>query len=155
MHNRHTDGRWRAFVTLVLWVVVSTTLNLGWEVSHLPLYQIPPNHLYGDKLRAVLHCTAGDALISASFYLTTALGLRSLAWIPRRMGIVLFISQAVLYTVYSEWRNVMLEKNWLYADSMPTLAGIGLSPLLQWIIVPGITVFLIRVLVRWQGGLPS
>jgi hypothetical protein len=42
------------------------------------------------------------------------------------------------YTLYSEWINVSVKGSWAYAPFMPTLPviGTGLSPLLQWIIVP-------------------
>jgi hypothetical protein len=46
----------------------------------------------------------------------------------------------VSYTVFSEWLNVVVRASWAYSDWMPVIpiAGlsIGLSPLLQWIVVP-------------------
>src|SRR5713101_7282893 len=46
----------------------------------------------------------------------------------------------VAYTVFSEWRNVTVHSEWTYSDWMPVLSllglKIGLSPLLQWAIVP-------------------
>ncbi len=122
-----------------IWIAVSTVLNLGWEIAHFPLYDVPSNQRSGGKTFAILHCTAGDALISTAFYLVTALMLRNGAWFQKRTGLFLFILQTMLYTIYSEWRNALVEKNWLYSDVMPTLGGIGLSPLLQWVFVPWIT----------------
>lgn len=44
----------------------------------------------------------------------------------------------VAYTVFSEWLNVAVRESWAYAPAMPRVPplGTGLSPLLQWIIVP-------------------
>ena len=44
----------------------------------------------------------------------------------------------VAYTVFSEWLNVTVRASWTYASAMPRVPplGIGLFPLLQWIVVP-------------------
>lgn len=53
---------------------------------------------------------------------------------------------AVTYTVFSEWTNANLLQNWEYADSMPLIAvdgvRIGLSPLLQWVLMPPLALWL-------------
>jgi hypothetical protein len=45
------------------------------------------------------------------------------------------------YTIYSEWLNVNVRGSWAYSPLMPTVPflGTGLSPLLQWLIVPTLT----------------
>lgn len=40
------------------------------------------------------------------------------------------------FTAWSEWYNVYRAGAWSYAPKMPTLYGVGLSPLLQWLIIP-------------------
>ena len=44
------------------------------------------------------------------------------------------------YTVYSEWLNTVVRKAWAYSELMPVvpLLGTGLSPLMQWLVVPTI-----------------
>jgi hypothetical protein len=59
-------------------------------------------------------------------------------------GIGWFSVFAVAFTVWSEWYNVYRAGNWAYVAAMPTIVGIGLSPLLQWIVVPG------AMLLLWQ-----
>ena len=41
-------------------------------------------------------------------------------------------------TVFSEWLNIEVRQAWAYRDAMPVIPvlGAGLSPVLQWIIVP-------------------
>jgi hypothetical protein len=45
------------------------------------------------------------------------------------------------YTMFSEWLNVEVRATWAYTDQMPALPplGTGLTPLLQWLIVPTLT----------------
>ena len=44
----------------------------------------------------------------------------------------------VSYTIFSEWLNIVIRAAWAYRDIMPVVPVIdaGLTPLLQWIIVP-------------------
>ena len=50
------------------------------------------------------------------------------------------------FTAWSEWYNVYRVGNWGYTASMPTVFGIGLSPLLQWLILPPVMVAVYRTL---------
>jgi hypothetical protein len=45
------------------------------------------------------------------------------------------------YTVFSEWLNVDVRATWAYTEQMPVLPplGTGLTPLLQWLIIPTLT----------------
>jgi hypothetical protein len=51
------------------------------------------------------------------------------------------------YTAFSEWQNVYQDANWSYAPAMPLLFGIGLAPLLQWIVIPPLSIGCLRK--RW------
>lgn len=44
----------------------------------------------------------------------------------------------IVYTTFSEWLNTEIRGSWAYTVWMPTLPmiGIGLSPFLQWMVVP-------------------
>ena len=62
---------------------------------------------------------------------------------PNERFIPVMIAALVMglgYTVYSEWVNTVIRQTWTYSDLMPKLPifGTGLSPLLQWIIVPAL-----------------
>ncbi len=56
------------------------------------------------------------------------------------------------YTVFSEWYNVYRAGAWAYAEAMPRVLGIGLTPLLQWLIVPVAMLMLVRR-ARIRGGM--
>jgi hypothetical protein len=55
---------------------------------------------------------------------------------------------AIAFTVWSEWYNVYRAGNWGYTAGMPMIFGIGLSPLLQWLILPPVMVGAHRKLTR-------
>ena len=44
------------------------------------------------------------------------------------------------YTVFSEWLNIEVRRRWSYTETMPVVPGLGtgVTPLLQWLIVPGL-----------------
>jgi hypothetical protein len=46
----------------------------------------------------------------------------------------------IAYTILSEWLNVEIRRRWSYTPAMPVIPwiGTGLTPLLQWLIVPGL-----------------
>jgi hypothetical protein len=116
--------------------------NLVWETLQLPLYTIWSTGTAREQAFAVFHCTLGDLLIALSA-LTVALFIAGdESWPAVRFWqiAVLALVFGVAYTVFSEWRNTTLHSDWTYSDWMPVLSlfglNIGLSPLLQWVIVP-------------------
>jgi hypothetical protein len=115
--------------------------HLLWEAAQLPLYTIWWTGRWGEILFAVIHCTAGDALITAAALTVAILTARVLGW-PLFGGRMLLA--AVLlglgYTVFSEWLNVGIRQSWSYTEAMPLLPplGTGLGPFLQWLVVPGL-----------------
>ena len=48
------------------------------------------------------------------------------------------------YTTWSEWVNTSIRSSWTYQPEMPTIVGIGIAPLLQWILIPPVIVALLR-----------
>lgn len=134
--NTHTS--WP--VALRRYLAASAAMHFVWEVVQLPLYTIWSEPIPKWAF-AVLHCTIGD-LIIAGLSLLLALALAARADWPRsgtRSVWLLLLIFGVGYTAYSEWLNVSVRGSWAYSPLMPTLPGLGtgLSPLLQWILIPG------------------
>ena len=116
-------------------------LSLLWEVSQAPLYSVWVEGTPGWIAFSILHCTGGDILIGIAILLT-ALVFGGTGW-PENRSVYMRVAAATIaigvsYAVYSEWLNVVIRHTWQYRDLMPTLpiVGTGLSPLLQWIVVP-------------------
>jgi hypothetical protein len=123
-------------------VYLGTTVmaHLIWEVAQLPLYTIWSTGSPRGIAFAVFHCTAGDLMIATLSLVAALVCFGGLAW-PRERFIPVVAATLVIgigYTVYSEWLNTTVRKTWAYSELMPTLPilGTGLSPLLQWLVVP-------------------
>jgi hypothetical protein len=133
-------ARWHSF--FAAYMVFTTIGNLLWEAAQLPLYTIwwsgTPHQLFV----AVMHCTAGDALIASSALGIASAVARTLRWpqLGLRMAITT-IFFGVAYTILSEWLNVEVWRSWSYTTTMPVLrwVGTGLAPLLQWLAVPSLS----------------
>lgn len=124
------------------WVLATLALNLIWEVAHLPLYAFADGMGWLLIVYDVVHCTVGDVMIAFCIFLLTSLLLRDMGWIHRRpwTGAVLVAVLGVSYTAYSEWLNVYVRQSWAYSSMMPLVFGLGVSPLVQWLLLPfGIT----------------
>lgn len=137
----------RSFLGLLArWVALAFLLHGVWEVAHLPLYTLWDDPDRWRVMRYVLHCLAGDALIAATTYLLTAIVFRDIGWPWRRpwpAGAFL-LALGLVFTAASEWYNVYVLGAWSYAPAMPTMAGIGLTPLLQWLVVPVAMILVLR-----------
>lgn len=129
--------------TLRRYLCLIAVVNLVWEFAHMPLYTIWRTGTAGEIVFAAVHCTGGDILIAMSTLLL-ALMIFGDGW-PRdrlavRRVVVSTISMGVGYTVFSEWLNIEVRQAWAYSDLMPIVPVIeaGLSPLLQWIVIPSL-----------------
>jgi hypothetical protein len=137
-----------------LWAALNFAFHLVWESAHVRLYTIWDS---ADRLYvawAVFHCTLGDVLIALAGFGAASFLTRSAGWPLFRPfhGTPAVIASTVAYTVWSEWYNVYRIGSWEYGSSMPTIAGIGLTPILQWIVVPPLGVLAFRALCRPASG---
>jgi hypothetical protein len=76
--------------------------------------------------------------IALALFALAGIALRHADWPgthPWAGGAIVVIG-AIAFTAWSEWYNVYRIGSWGYMASMPTILGIGLSPLLQWLVLP-------------------
>ena len=139
---------------LATYLAVIGGLNLIWEVLQLPLFTIWATGTLAERTFAVVHCTGGDLLIALVSLVIALIGTWAVDWPQqnfRRVAIVA-IALGIAYTAFSEWLNVYVRRSWAYADWMPTVTvgtvRIGLSPLLQWLVVPTLAFLATESVVR-------
>lgn len=134
--------------TLRTYLAVLMPLMLAWEVAQLPLYTLWHERMAGEIAWAVIHCTAGDAIIGMSSVGAALLLAGAPEWPRARFGPVLVLTLAigVGVTVYLEWLNVEIRRAWTYAEAMPRLPplGTGLAPVLQWMLLPPVALLVAR-----------
>jgi hypothetical protein len=130
------------------YLVAAALAHLAWEIVQLPLYTLWRTGTSGELAFAVAHCTAGDVLIAGALLLTALALLGRAEWPRRRFGGVALatIAGGLGYTIYSEYLNTIVRRSWAYSDVMPVVPGLGtgLSPLLQWIVVPAVALVAAR-----------
>jgi hypothetical protein len=135
---RPAPGSWLAVLRRYLPFVA--VANLAWEVAHLPLYTLWNEESPREIAFAVVHCTAGDVLIATAALVLALLLFGDHDWPETRVPQVTAatVVLGVCYTVFSEWLNIEVRGSWAYSDLMPVVPVIdtGLSPLLQWIVIP-------------------
>jgi hypothetical protein len=136
--------RLAAIRPLLAWLALALPLHLAWEIAQLPLYTLWDDP---DRVRVatyVFHCILGDVLLAGTTYLLSALLFRDFVWPTRRPWTAggFMLAAGLGFTVFSEWVNVYVTGAWDYQPTMPLVAGIGLTPLLQWAVVPTLMLFI-------------
>ena len=131
---------------LRLYIAAGAGFNLVWELGQLPLYTVWNTASNGALLYDSLHCTVGDTMIASLGMLTSILVAGSAAWPTARFFAVsmLTVFFGVGFTIFSEWHNTVVTHAWTYAPSMPTVLGIGLAPIAQWVVVPICTFWVLK-----------
>ena len=130
-------------------LLASALGHLAWEIVQLPLYTIWFEGTPSDIVFAIVHCTGGDLLIVTST-LVAALLVFGRGWPTDRVAyrnvMITAIMLGVGYTIFSEWLNVNVRGAWAYGPWMPRIPplGTGLTPFLQWIVVPAAVFLFVR-----------
>jgi hypothetical protein len=87
---------------------------------------------------------AGGALIAA-LVLAGGRDWPGRRFVPVALSAVAF---GLAYTVWSEWVNVDVRGSWAYSNLMPVVSvlglDIGVSPLLQWLVLPALSFICVR-----------
>jgi hypothetical protein len=145
--------------TLRRYLVFAVPAHLLWEMAQLPLYTIWQAESFGYVAFAVAHCTGGDILIASVAVFGSLLLFGNGRWPEERYVAVAAVTLAagLAYTVFSEWLNTEVRGSWTYSDLMPRLpfVGIGLSPFVQWIVIPLAAFWWARGPVGWSARVPG
>ncbi len=129
---------------LILLGIFVLTFNLIWEFSHYRLYI----DLTG--IPSTLHLIIAsftDLILISFIFLIISVFRKSINWIesPKKSDyfiiILLGMTIAIIIEIYS-----LSNGRWAYTDLMPTVSGIGLSPLIQLFTTAIISLLLIKIL---------
>jgi soluble P-type ATPase len=129
-------------------VLFALLLNYPWEFLQVPFFE---EMAALDHWEAIVICSraaAGDSLIALLALWVVSGSWRDRYWIrdPGRAQVAVFVAVGVLITIALEWHATEVADRWRYADHMPVvpLIGTGLLPLVQWILLPLLMVWLVR-----------
>ncbi|MBC7939633.1 MAG: hypothetical protein H7Z19_07695 [Chitinophagaceae bacterium] len=130
--------------------IFALLLNFPWEMLQAPLFADMRSSPHATATMACLQATFGDMVIMLTAYAVVAIRTQDRRWMMAASGLQLmaFLSVGLSITVLIEWlatRGFWVSK-WTYAATMPLLpgTGIGLVPMLQWLVLPLLTVWFTR-----------
>lgn len=130
------------------YLAASAIGHLVWEVAQLPLYTIWSTGTVREQVIAIVHCTVGDMIIATLAIVVALVVVADADWPSHRFWptAAATLMGGVAYTGLSEWLNTVVRTSWSYSEWMPVLDlfgfRLGLSPILQWIVVPAVAMWL-------------
>lgn len=131
-------------------LTLALPLELLWEVAQFPLYTVWHEGDWPYILYGLAHCTLGDLLILLVIFWVVSLLNRDRRWHLNAVVAngFLFTVLGAVYTVYSEIMNVRIKGTWDYTELMPVIpvVDIGAMPFLQWVLIPPVLLWLMRLL---------
>ena len=134
---------------------LSFTLHFVWEFIQVPTYAEMAVMPHWEGVKLCTSATFGDVGFALTAFWTTAAAARSRYWIltPRIWQVAMFTAIGIGLTIGFEYYYTEVSERWNYSDLMPLVPpfGTGLSPLLQWIVIPLLVLSLARRVVALDG----
>lgn len=128
--------------------VFSFLLHFVWEFLQAPTYAGMAEMKHWEGIKLCTSATFGDVGFALMAFWATSLLARSRFWIfdPAAMQVLLFLAVGLGLTVGFEYYYTNISLRWTYSELMPLVPpfGTGLSPLLQWAIIPTLVLWLSR-----------
>jgi hypothetical protein len=140
-------------IILIFLFLFSFILNFVWESFHA-VYLYEKHDLEASTyIPMILYVSMVDSLIIEALYLISCILLRKLFWIREfnPFQVLLFFICGLLTAGIIEYRAVYLIHRWSYNPRMPTLLGIGISPLLQLGLTGLISLWLTKQIIYGKG----
>ena len=108
-----------------------------WEMLQMPFYSMDGLSIW----RITVNCTiasVGDAGIMVIAYAVASVVAKNRYWLHNRAALPLatYLGTGQVITIAVEFWALRSNWGWRYAEKMPELFGIGVVPLLMWIVVP-------------------
>jgi hypothetical protein len=130
-----------------------------WEILQVPFFVQMPATEHWQAIEMCLKATIGDVAIALVSFAIAALVDRSFRWFLQPSGRALsaYLTTGLIATIFLE-RHAIATARWSYSDLMSDLMpvlpaiGIGLIPIVQWTVLPLVTLLLTRRLHMGSTG---
>lgn len=131
--------------------------HFAWEMMQVPWFAGMLEAPHGTVVWLCTRATLGDVVILLIAFWIASLMVRNRHWMLAagwRKPLLVMVATGMLITIAFEWLATGPLDRWTYGESMPVvpLIGVGLTPLLQWIILPPLIVWLARRHTAGSGG---
>ena len=126
----------------------SFLLHFVWEFVQVPAFAGMAEMGHWQAIKLCLSATIGDVGFALTAFWVASLAARSRDWVlePRKLPLGLFLAVGILLTIGFEYYYTNVSLRWGYSELMPLVPpfGTGLTPILQWLIIPPLVVWLTR-----------
>ena len=124
-------------------------LHFPWEMLQAPLWVGMANLAHAEGVRVCTIAALGDIAIALAAYWSGSLAARSRLWLldPPRGAWIAYLLVGLAITIAYEFAATGPLAFWEYSSSQPRLPilGTGLAPVVQWLLLPPIILWLTRV----------
>lgn len=130
----------------LLAAAITVVLHYAWEMLQAPLFDDFAGMHFWEHAWPCFLAALGDLMIAVTSYGIAALVVGRSGWpFQRRWSIPFAICLAcgLAITIGFELYALATDR-WAYGPRMPTVAGIALTPLLQWLVVPALTLLILQ-----------
>lgn len=137
----------------VLFTVAVLILHYIWEMVQGGLFVGMKEQPFAEAAVRCFKATLGDLVITAIAFASAALTVRRIDWplVKSFVAPAVFIAVGLVITIAFE-HFALATSRWAYAPEMPTLFGVGISPIAQWIVIPLVELPLFRMIWRSAPG---
>lgn len=134
----------------------SFLLHFVWEMWQVPFFADMPSTAHWSGVSICTRATLGDSAMAVLAFWAGAAPRRTRAWFlgPTPRELWLYLGTGLAFTVAFEWLATGPLERWTYGPEMPRvpLLGTGLLPVLQWLFVPPIALWLTARQLRGGAG---
>lgn len=126
----------------------SFLLHFVWEFVQVPVFADMAEMAHWEAIKLCMSATFGDVGFALTAFWVASIAARNREWLlgPARLPIVIFVGVGIALTVGFEYYYTNVSLRWTYSDAMPLVPpfGTGFSPLMQWLILPPLVIWLTR-----------
>jgi len=140
-HTKKLHSMWKGGLVVFM---LAFLLNFVWESVHAVLfYEGHAEYTAGFFTRMVLYASFVDALLILGMFCAGCLLFRTVCWLENYKGkeVLFTIILGTIIAIVIEIKALVLNQ-WTYSKLMPTIFGIGLSPLVQLAVTGSLSIFL-------------
>jgi len=120
--------------------LVAFFVNLLWEVCHSQLYETCLRLPLKDYIPLITKASLNDGFFVVLFYWITTLFFKNANILENHAQLLFFLLIGLIFAYIDEKVSLKLMR-WQYSGAMPTILGVGITPLLE-ISLTGLFTFL-------------
>jgi len=132
LRKKKTNAPHLGLIAIVIFLS-SYVLNFVWESFHAAFLYTCCNFAPTKYVRVMSYASTMDGLLILGIYVIVSVLWKDLKWIKKmdKKQVWTFVIIGLLIAAIIEYKAVFIFQQWSYSSLMPTIFGIGLSPLVQ------------------------